>query len=101
MASLKDAQKIVRNGKAEGWGQLVQLPENKRTEGLGFSDSRPGAFNPTVGSFHSAGFINASPEISAIIEDEAEEATPTFVTPGGSCCNWIAADIPYVIPLSK
>ena len=101
MASLKDAQKIVRSGKAEGWGQLVQLPENKRKEGLGFSASRPGVFNPTVGSFHSARFINAPPEISAIIEDEAEEAIPTFVTPGGSCYNWIAADIPSVIPLSK
>ena len=30
MASLKDAQKIVRSGRAEGWGQLVQLLENKR-----------------------------------------------------------------------
>jgi len=76
MASLKDAQKIVRSGRAEGWGQLVQLPENKRKEGLGFSASRPGVFNPTVGSFQSAGFINAPPEISAIIEDVAEEATP-------------------------
>jgi len=101
MASLKDAQKIVRSGKAEGWGQLVQLPKNKRKEGLGFSASRPGVFNPTVGSFHSVEFINAPPEISAIVEDETEEATPAFVTPGRSCCNWIAADIPSVIPLSK
>jgi len=77
------------------------LPENKRKEGLGFSASRPGVFNPTVGSFHSAGFINAPPEISAIIEDQAEEATSVFVTPGGSCCNWVAVDIPSVIPLSK
>jgi len=80
---------------------LVQLPENKHKEGLGFSASRPGVFNPTVGSFHSDGFINAPPEISAIIENEAEEATPAFVTLGGSYCNWIAADIPSVIPLSK
>ena len=101
MASLKDAQKVVQSGKAEGWGQLVQLPENKRKEGLGFSVSRSGVFNPMGGTFHSAGFINAPPEISAIIEDQAEETTPVFVTPGGSCCNWIAADIPSVIPLSK
>jgi len=101
MASLKDAQKVVQSGKAEGWGQLVQLPENKRKEGLGFSVNRSRVFNPTEGTFHSAGFINAPPEISAIIEDQAEEAAPVFVTPGGSCCNWIPADIPSVIPLSK
>jgi len=41
MASLKDAQKIIHEGKAEGWGQLVQLPENKRKEGLGFSIHKP------------------------------------------------------------
>jgi len=37
MASLKDAHKLVQEGKTEGWGQLVQLLENKRKEGLGFS----------------------------------------------------------------
>jgi len=86
MASLKDAQKIVRSGKAEGWGQLVQLPENKRKEGLGFSASKSGVFNPTGGTFHSVGFINTPPEINAIMEDQAEEMIPAFVTPGGSCC---------------
>jgi len=101
MASLKDAQRVVRSGKAKGWGQLVQLPENKRKEGLGFSASRSEVFNPTGGTFHSAGFINAPTEISAIVEDLEEEMTPAFVTPGGSCCNWITADIPSVIPLSK
>jgi len=54
MASLNDAQKVVRSGKAEGWGKLVQFPENKRKEGLGFSASRSGMFNPTEGTFHSA-----------------------------------------------
>jgi len=87
MASLKDAHKVVRSGKAEGWGQLVRLPENKHREGLGFSANKPEGFNPTGGTFHSAGFINAPPEISAIVEDQAEKVTPVFVTPGGNCCN--------------
>jgi len=29
MTSLKDAQKLVQEGKTKRWGQLVQLPENK------------------------------------------------------------------------
>jgi len=65
MASLKDAQKMVQEGKAEGWVQLVQLPENKRKEGLGFFVNKPGMFNPTGGTFHSAGFIHAPPGINA------------------------------------
>jgi len=82
MASLKDAQKVVQGGKVEGWGQLVQLPENKRKEGLGFSANKPGVFNPTRGTFHSTGFINAPPETNAIVEDQVEEVAPVFVTPG-------------------
>jgi hypothetical protein len=66
MASLKDAQRVVHEGKTERWGQLGKLPENKRKEGLGFPDSKPGEFNPTAGTFHSAGFINTPPETNAI-----------------------------------
>jgi len=99
MASLKDAQKLVREGKAEGWGQLVQLPDNKRKEGLGFSTHKPRVVNPAKGTFHSVRFINAPPEINAIVEDPSQEETPVFVTPGGVCCNWVAVDISSVIPL--
>jgi len=101
MASLKDAQKLVQKGKTEGWGQLVQLPENKRKEGLGFSTHKSRVANPTEGTFHSVGFINAPPETNAVLEDQSEEEAPDFVTPGGTCCNWIVVDIPSVIPLSK
>ncbi|XP_039686840.1 uncharacterized protein [Medicago truncatula] len=101
MASLKDAQRVIQEGKAEGWGKLVQLPENKRKEGLGFSGNKQVMFDPTRGTFHSAGFINAPPETNAILEDQSEEVAPNFVTPGGNCCNWIVVDIPYAIPLSK
>ena len=101
MASLKDAQRVIQERKTEGWGQLVKLPENKRKEGIGFPDSKPGAFNPARGTFRSAGFIHDPPETNAIIEDQSEEVAPVFVTPGGACCNWIAVDVPSVIPRSK
>jgi hypothetical protein len=70
MASLKDAQRVIQEGKAKGWGQLVKLPENKRKEGIGFPNCKPGAFNPAEGTFHSAGFIYDPPETNAIIEDK-------------------------------
>ena len=41
MASLKYALKLLQKGKTAGWGQLVQLPENKGKEGLGFSTHKP------------------------------------------------------------
>jgi hypothetical protein len=99
MASLKDAQRVIHEGKTEGWGQLVKFPENKRKEGIGFPNS--GVFNPTGGTFHIAGFIHAPSENNAIIKDHSEEVAPVIVTPGGTCCNWVAVDIPSVIPLSK
>ncbi|XP_039682835.1 uncharacterized protein [Medicago truncatula] len=101
MASLKDARRVIQEGKTEGWGQLVELPENKRKEGIGFLNSKPGMFDPTRGSFHSAGFIHDSPETNAILDDVSGGVTPVFVTPGGACCNWIAVDIPSVTPRSK
>jgi hypothetical protein len=78
---------VIHEGKTEGWGQLVKLPENKRKEGIGFPNRKPGAFNPAGGTFHSAGFIYAPPETNAIIEDQSEEVAFVFVTPGGACCN--------------
>lgn len=101
MASLKDAQRVIQEGKTEAWGQLVELHENKRKEGIGFPNSKPGAFNPTGCTFYSAGFIYDPPETNAIIEDQSEEVAPIFVTPGGVCCNWIAVDVPSVIPRFK
>ncbi|XP_039682906.1 uncharacterized protein [Medicago truncatula] len=101
MASLKDAQRVIQEGKTEVWGQLVELPENKRKEGVGFLNSRSGKFDPTEGSFRSAGFIHDSSEINAITDDAPGGVAPVFVTPGGACCNWIAMDIPSVIPRSK
>jgi hypothetical protein len=106
MASLKDAQKVVQDGVSAGWGHVVQLPENKRREGLGFSPS-PGTSRMSVVSrpiedtFYSAGFIHPSSEANAISEDSPGKVTHSFVTPGGDNCNWAAVDIPFVAHVSK
>jgi hypothetical protein len=91
MASLKDAQKAVREGQAAGWGKVIQILENKRKEGLGFSPTSA----VSKGTFYSAGFINA------ITEDAAERSyVPTFVIPGGTVRNWEAIDVPLVMHAS-
>ncbi|GAU51646.1 hypothetical protein TSUD_414680 [Trifolium subterraneum] len=89
ICSLKDAQEVVQNG-------------------LGFSPSSARAIVPNDGvrlikdTFYSAGFIHPpSPEANAIIEDDSEEDSPSFVTHGVVCRNWIAVDIPYAIHISK
>jgi len=51
MTSLKEAQRLVQNGKTTGWGQLVQLPENQRKEGLGFSTHKTRVTNSVEGTF--------------------------------------------------
>jgi hypothetical protein len=106
MASLKDALRVVEKGEDPNWGQLRQLPENKNGTGLGFTPStrmgKPGVVQrPFEDTFRSAGFINVPPEIGVIVEDGEETEPVSFVTPGGSCRNWVAVDIPFVTPLSK
>ena len=91
MASLKDAQRVVQEGKTAGSGQLVQLPENQKKEGLGFAAHKAKGISPTEGTFRSAGFINAPSEINVIVQDQRQEEIPAFVTPRGSllqldCC---------------
>jgi hypothetical protein len=91
MASLKDAQKAVQEGQAAGWGKVIQVLENKRREGLGFSPTS----GVSTGSFYSAGFINA------ITKDAAESGhVPAFVLPGGIARNWEAVDVPLVMHVS-
>jgi hypothetical protein len=106
MASLKDALRVMEKGEDPNWGQLRQLPENKNGTGLGFTPStrmgKPGVVQrPFEDTFRSAGFINVPPEIGVIVEDGEETEPVSFVTPGGSCRNWVAVDIPFVTPLSK
>ena len=92
MASLRDAQKAVQEGQAAGWGQLIQLSENKRKEGLGFSPTS----GVSTGTFHSAGFANA------ILEGAAERGSrPAFVISGGIAKNWNVINLPFVMHGSK
>ncbi|GAU43337.1 hypothetical protein TSUD_398820 [Trifolium subterraneum] len=53
---------------------------------------------PIADIFRGAGFINALSETNAIIEHEDEDEPPSFVTPGGICCNWVTVDVPSVTP---
>lgn len=37
IASLKDALTIIRNGHPEGWGRMLEFPNNKDCSGLGYN----------------------------------------------------------------
>jgi len=85
---------------------LVELPENKHREGLGFVPSTDLPKTKTVvepmrGIFHSSGFIHTPSEANAITEDDLEGMPQSFVTPGGVNHNWDAVDVPFVAHLSK
>ncbi|XP_039687896.1 uncharacterized protein [Medicago truncatula] len=100
ISSLKDAHKVIQAGGSASWGKLIELPENKRREGLGFFPSADSSKTRTVvepikGTFHSSGFIHA------IIKDDPEEVPRSFVTQGGSSHNWVAVDVPFIAHLSK
>ena len=95
---------MVESGSAEGWGQVLTLPENKSGEGLGFHPvsarvKREVVVRPIQEVFRSAGFVH--PEVDAIIDDDSEEDFPVFVTPGLACQNWIAVDVPVVMHISE
>jgi len=92
MASLKDAQRAVQEGQAAGWGQLIQLLENKRKEGLGFSPTS----GVSTGTLYSAGFTNAITECAT-----GSSSRPVFVVPGGTAKNWNVIDLPLIMHDSK
>jgi len=88
ISPLRDAQKVIQAGGSTSWEKLIELPENKHREGLGFSPSTDlsktrAVYGPVRGTFHSSGFIHTLSEASAISEDSPEEAPQSFVTPGG------------------
>jgi len=77
ISSLKDAQRVVQAGGSASWEKLVELPENKYREGLGFVPSADLPKTKTVvepmrGIFHSSGFIHTLSEANAITEDDPE-----------------------------
>ena len=89
MTSLKDARKVVQEGQATGWGQLIQLLENKRKEGLGFSPTS----GVSTATFYSAGFANA---ITGGVAAESG-SRPMFVISGGIAKNWNVVDLPLIM----
>jgi len=105
-ATWKSAHKVVQEGTGVGWGKVVQLPESKNREGLGFASFARSSKN-SVGSssisstFCSAGFINDLPEANAVLEAVPKEIVPAFVTPGRLVRNWDAVNIPSVVHASK
>ena len=102
ISSFKDAQKVVQDGVSTGWGKLLNLPENKRREGLGFAPLTGTLSSKPVGNtLCSAGFIHAPSEANAIIEDYPEGVTHNFVTRGRIRQNWLAVDVPFVAHLTK
>jgi len=106
ISSLKDAQKVIQAGGSASWGKLIELPENKRRERLGFFPSADLSktrvvFEPIRGTFHSSGFIQAISEANAISENNPEGVPRSFVTPGGISHNWFAVDVPFIAHLSK
>ena len=92
MASLKDAQRAVQEGQAAGWGQLIQLLENKRKEGLGFSPTS----GVSTGTFYSAGFTYAITEGAT-----GSWSRPVFVISGGTAKNWNVVELPLIMHDSK
>jgi len=106
ISSLRDAQKVIQAGGSASWGKLIELPENKHREGLGFSPSTDlsktrAVYEPVRGTFHSFRFIHSLSEANAISEDSSEEAPQSFVTPGGVSHNWVTKDVPFIAHLSK
>ncbi|KAI5437067.1 hypothetical protein KIW84_023257 [Lathyrus oleraceus] len=96
MSSLKDAQKIVKEGDVDQWGRMVELSDNKGRAGLGFQKASSIARSEDMQlSFRSGGFIHGNEQhLAAVLEDSEEEDCTNFVTHGKKCNNWTAVDIP-------
>ena len=110
MISLKDAQQVVRKGHSEVWGQSVDPAGSKNREKLGFSlknDKGKGmkpksAANKYQDIFHGGGYLHPTiSRINAIVEDEAEQEMPKYVTHRVRVQNWITIDVPSCIHVSK
>ena len=88
IASLKYVQQVVKSDQAEGWEQIVELPENKNRVGLGFSPyttrrtlNHEVIIRPIQEVFLSAGFINPGDQaITTISEEDSDPEWPCFVT---------------------
>ena len=93
----------MENGQSVGWGQILELVENKNKVGLGFSlDSTCRDLKRIQEVFHNVGFIHSKDQsAAAILEDDQEQEASNFVTHRLICQNWTIVDVPSVIHLSK
>lgn len=97
----------MKSGQVEGWGQIVELPENKNRVGLGFSRyttrrvlKHEFVIRPIQEVFHSACFIHPVDQVVAVIsEGNSYPEWPCFVTHGETSQNWIFMDVPSVVHL--
>ncbi|XP_050909053.1 uncharacterized protein LOC127122814 [Lathyrus oleraceus] len=83
ISSFKDAKRLVNNGITDGWGTILDLPENKHREGLGFSPTSKKiakgsrSIRSIKETFHNGGFINPTlPEVSVVTEDDDSSWEP-------------------------
>ena len=110
MVSLKDAQQVVHKGHSGVWGQIMDPPVNKNSADLGFSlkNDKGKGMKPksTAGRYQdmvcSGGYLNLTvSRINTIVEDEAEQEMPNYVTHEVRVQNWITIDILSCIHVSK
>jgi len=97
---------VIQAGGSASWGKLIELPENKRREGLSFFPSADLSktrivSEPISGTFHSSGFIHTQSEANATSKDNPEGVPRSFVTSGGVSHNWVVVDVPFIAHLSK
>ena len=100
----------MHNGRSEVWGQIVDPLVNKNRTGFGFSskndkgkDMKPKfAAGRYQDIFHSGGYLHMTvSRINAIVEDEAEQEMPNYMTHIFRVQNWITIDVPSCIHVSK
>lgn len=93
----------MENGQSVGWGQVVELAENKNIDGLSFSTGSTRRDLKRIQElFYSAGFIHSKDQsIAVILEDDQEQEASNFVTHELMWQNWFAIDVPSSVHLSK
>lgn len=103
MSSLKDAHEVVQVGGTDESGRVVEVLENKNMAGMRFQQ---GLFKDDVmimqHVFCNGGFIREDEQhLTAIVEDEDEEACANFVSHGQTYNNWVDVDVPIIVHCSK
>ncbi|XP_050889075.1 uncharacterized protein LOC127094261 [Lathyrus oleraceus] len=93
ISSFKDAQRLVNDGITDGWGNFLDLQENKHREGLGFS--------PTSKKIEDRRSEDEAAEANAIVEDNPKDVPTDFIAHRVIRQNWTSVDVPIVVHISK